>query len=127
VNKGNLIRCNWTTGYPSSPLNMRRCPGNIPGGPMVGTSPFSARALGSIPGLRTKIPHASWPNPPAHQNIKQKQYCNKFNKDFKNGPHQKEKKKRKKLSRYGRKGHFQQGNLAKAVEISRKLLSRDIT
>ena len=22
------------------------------------------------------------------QNIKQKQYCNKFNKDFKNGPHQ---------------------------------------
>ena len=24
-----------------------------------------------------------------NQNIKQKQYCNKFNKDFKNGPHQK--------------------------------------
>ena len=23
------------------------------------------------------------------QNIKQKQYCNKFNKEFKNGPHQK--------------------------------------
>ena len=23
------------------------------------------------------------------QNIKQKQYCDKFNKDFKNGPHQK--------------------------------------
>ena len=22
------------------------------------------------------------------RNIKQKQYCNKFNKDFKNGPHQ---------------------------------------
>ena len=26
------------------------------------------------------------------QNIKQKQYCNKLNKDFKNGPHQKKKK-----------------------------------
>ena len=25
------------------------------------------------------------------QTIKQKQYCNKFNKDFKNGPHQKNK------------------------------------
>ena len=26
---------------------------------------------------------------PKKQNTKQKQYCNKFNKDFKNGPHQK--------------------------------------
>ena len=26
------------------------------------------------------------------ENIKQKQYCNKFNKEFKNGPHQKKKK-----------------------------------
>ena len=25
---------------------------------------------------------------PKNQTIKQKQYCNKFNKDFKNGPHQ---------------------------------------
>ena len=45
---------------------------------------------GLIPGQRAKVPHAN-------QNIKQKQYCNKFNKDFKNGPHQKNlyKKKRK--------------------------------
>ena len=28
--------------------------------------------------------------------MKQNQYCNKFNKDFKNGPHQKTKKKKKK-------------------------------
>ena len=28
---------------------------------------------------------------------------------------------------YGRRGQFQQGNLAKAVELSRKLLSRSIT
>ena len=34
---------------------------------------------------------ASWPK---NQNIKQKQYCKKFNKDFKNGPHQKKKKKK---------------------------------
>ena len=39
---------------------------------------------GSIPGEGTKIPHASQPQ---NQNIKQKQYCNTFNKDFKNGPH----------------------------------------
>ena len=31
-----------------------------------------------------KIPHALCP---INQNIKEKQYCNKFNKDFKNGPH----------------------------------------
>ena len=30
------------------------------------------------------------------QNMKQKQYCDKFNKDFKIGPHQREKKERKK-------------------------------
>ena len=41
--------------------------------------------VGLIPGQGTKIPHALWPK---NQNIKQKQYCYKFNKDFKNG-HQK--------------------------------------
>ena len=41
---------------------------------------------GSIPGQGVKIPHALGPK---SQNIKQKQYCNKFNKDFKNGPHHK--------------------------------------
>ena len=45
-----------------------------------------------IPGQGAKIPHASGPK---NQNIKQKQYCNKFNKDFKNGPHQKVLKKKK--------------------------------
>ena len=44
---------------------------------------------GLIPGQRAKVPHAN-------QNIKQKQYCNKFNKDFKNGPHQKNLYKKKK-------------------------------
>ena len=51
--------------------------------------------VGSISGWEAKIPHASW-----SKNIKQKQYCNKFNKDFKkkkNGPHQKIFKKQKKM------------------------------
>ena len=52
--------------------------------------------MGSIPGQGAKIPHASWPK---NQNIKQKQYCNKFNKDFKNGPHQKKIFKKQKLNK----------------------------
>ena len=40
-----------------------------------------------IPGLEAKIPHISWPK---NQNLKQKQYYIKFNKDFnKNQPHKK--------------------------------------
>ena len=61
--------------------------------PMVKTSPSNAGHLGSITGLGARIPHASWPK---NQNIKQKQYCNKFNKDFKISPHQKTKLKKNK-------------------------------
>ena len=53
---------------------------------MVKTSPSNAGGADSIPGRGAEIPHASRPK---NQNIKQKQYCNKFNKDFKIGPHQK--------------------------------------
>ena len=35
----------------------------------------------------------TWLGAKKNQNIKQKQYCNKYNKDFKNGPHPKKKKK----------------------------------
>jgi len=52
---------------------------DYPGGPVVKTSPSKAEGEGSIPGGVAKIPHASRPK---KQNIKQKQYCNKFNKDF---------------------------------------------
>ena len=57
----------------------RRTPGDFPGGPVVKTSPFDAGSVGSIPGceLRSNMPHGQ-----KNQNIKQKQYCNKFNKDF---------------------------------------------
>ena len=53
---------------------------------MVETSPSNAGGAGSILGGRVKIPHASRP-----ENIKQKQYCNKFNKDFKKMVHIKQK------------------------------------
>ena len=55
----------------------------------VETLPSNAGGLGSIPGQGVKIPDASWPG---NQNIQQKQCCNKFNKGFKNSPHQKKKK-----------------------------------
>ena len=47
---------------------------------MVKTLPSSAEGTRSIPGRGTKIPNALGPE---SQNIKQKQYCNKFNKDKK--------------------------------------------
>ena len=60
--------------------------GDFPAGPVVKTSPSDARGAGSIPGQGARIPYALRLE---NQNIKQKQYSNKFNKDFKNGPHQK--------------------------------------
>ena len=55
--------------------------------------PSSAGGVGSIPGpgRGARIPRALRPK---DQNIKQKQYCNKFSEDFKNGPHQKKKRKK---------------------------------
>ena len=48
---------------------------------MVETLPSNAGGAGSISGQEAKIPQTSQPK---NQNIKQKQNCNKFNKDFKN-------------------------------------------
>jgi len=53
---------------------------------VVKTPPSNAGGVSLVPCWRAKIPHGLWPK---NQNIKQKQYCNKFNKDFKNGPRQK--------------------------------------
>ena len=53
---------------------------------MVKISPSKAEGAGSIPGQGPKIPHALQSK---NQNVNQKQYCNKFKKDFKNGPHKK--------------------------------------
>ena len=62
---------------------------------MVKTSPSSAGGSGSIPDWQAKIPCALRPK---SRNIKQRQYCNKFNKDYKYGPHQRKKKKEKKIA-----------------------------
>ena len=56
----------------------------LPWRPVVKTSPFNAGSVGSIPGREVKILHASGLK---NQDIRQKQYCNKFNEDFLNGPH----------------------------------------
>ena len=58
---------------------------------MVETSPSNAECVDSIPGRGAKIP--PMPLSQKNQTIKQKQYCNKFDKDFKNGSHQKKKEK----------------------------------
>ena len=57
---------------------------DFPRGPVVKTLPSNAGAMGSIPGLEARILHGSQPK---NQNIKQKQYHKKFNKEFKNGLH----------------------------------------
>ena len=54
--------------------------GDFSSGPGAESLPSNAGALGSIPGEATKIPHASLAK---ETNTDQKQYCNKFNKDFK--------------------------------------------
>ena len=53
---------------------------DFPGSPVVKISPSNAGGTCLIPGWGAKIPHASGPT---NQNIKQKQYCNKLNKDLK--------------------------------------------
>ena len=55
---------------------------------MVKALSSTAAGTGSVSGHETKILHASQPNK-TKQSKKQKRYLNKFNKDFKNGPHQK--------------------------------------
>ena len=50
--------------------------------PRVKTMSSKAEGVGLIPGCGARTPCASQPK---KQNIKQKQYCSQFNKDFKNG------------------------------------------
>ena len=49
--------------------------------------------------------------------MKQKQYCNRFNEDFKNGPHQK---KKKILKRKPRTVFYQVGNVHVFLKDSKK-------
>ena len=50
---------------------------DFPGDPVVKTLPSNTQGMDLIPGQRPKIPYTSGPK---NQNIKQKQYCNKFKK-----------------------------------------------
>ena len=61
-------------------------PRDFLGSPVVKTSPSNEVGAGSIPGPSAKISHASQPKK-KEENIKEQQYCNKFNKDFQNGSH----------------------------------------
>ena len=54
--------------------------GDFPGSPVVKLSPSNAGGGSSIPGREAKIPHVLGPK---KGKMKQKQYCNKFNKDLK--------------------------------------------
>ena len=56
------------------------------GGPGDKTLTSKAGWSGLIAGWGTKVPHASEPK---NQNVQWEQYCTKFGKDFKNGPHKK--------------------------------------
>ena len=76
----------WPTGSWKDAQHRQSSGRDFPGGPVVKTLPSNAEGAGLIPGRGAKIPHALGPK---NQNIKQKQYCNKLNRDFKNGPHQK--------------------------------------
>ena len=73
--------------------SLKHSRGDFPGGPEVKTSPSNVGDVGSTPGWAAKTPHASQPK--KIQNLKQKQNCNKFNKDFKKGPHQRKKERKK--------------------------------
>ena len=53
---------------------------DLPDSPVVETSPSNAGGMGLIPGREAKIPQASQLK---KENRKQKQFCNKFTKDFK--------------------------------------------
>ena len=55
---------------------------DFPGNPVIMILPPNAGSVDSIPGWVAKIPYASWQNKPK-KTIKQKQYCNKFSKDWK--------------------------------------------
>ena len=76
---------------PSS-IPLEKIERDLPGGPVVKTLPSNTGGASAIPGQGAKIPHTSRPK---NKTIKQKQYCDKLNKDFKNGPDQKKERERR--------------------------------
>ena len=75
-----IVTCKISYGFmPKIAAHKKRTRGSFPGGPLVKTSPSNAREESSIPDWGAKTPHDSRPK---NQNIKQKEYCNKFSIDF---------------------------------------------
>jgi len=64
-----------------------------PGGPMIKIPTSNTGDVGLIPGQGTETPCALWQKKKKKKNMKQKQYCNQFNKDFKKWSTSKKKKK----------------------------------
>ena len=85
LEKGSYLRLG-SQGGPLKVGTLKSKAQNFPGGPVVKTSPSNVGGVGLNPGQGAEIPRALQSR---NQNIKHKQYCNKFNKGFKNGPHQK--------------------------------------
>ena len=94
---------------------------DFPGGPVAKTWPSSARGAGLTPGRGAKIPHASQPT---NRNIKQKQYCNKFNKHFAEFFIKKILKKKKRRKRKVRRRH---GKETPKLQKKEEDLSQDLT
>ena len=88
----------WTKNVCITVANFKTKGRDFPGSPVVKILPFNMGGASSTLGWGVKISHVLWPK---NIYIKQKQYCNKFNKDFKNGLHQK-KFKLKKMGGRGR-------------------------
>ena len=66
----------------------------VPGSPAVKTSPSNVGAvLQSVLQSLIQEQRLYMPPGPKNRNIEERQHCNKFNNDFKNGPHPKKKKK----------------------------------
>ena len=75
----------WVVSYMMTLSSKLRDFCEFPGSPVVKNLPSNADGAALNPGQGgNNIPHGSRPK---NQNIKQKQSCNKFNKDFKNDPH----------------------------------------
>ena len=76
-----LPRCRLNPASWSTLLNARSSlhAWDFPSSPAVKTFPSNAGGEGSIPDWEAKIPYVSRPE---NRNVKQKQYCNKFDKYF---------------------------------------------
>ena len=78
-------------------FNLKRCQRrDFAGRPVVKTFLSNEGIAGSVPGWKIRS-HMPLNQKKKKKKEKKKQYCNKFNKDFKNGPHQQKSSKKKKV------------------------------